>query len=357
MGAVRAHSPFERILRIAALALAALFAIMASSAPAAQPKRIIAVGDLHGDYQAWVAIARAAGIMDGSGHWAGGKTTLVQLGDVLDREPDSLKIVRSLQQLQKEARHAGGRVVVVLGNHEAMNLLGDFRYTTPGEYAAFAGPNSAAIRDRVYDLNRAAAEAAAHATNPALTPQQVRDAWMAQHPLGWVEHKLAWSPSGELGKWATHTPAVVKIDATLFVPGGLSAEYSKLPLDETTRRVAAAMAAGDDDPSSILNSPLGPLWYRGLVMVDRDAQALRAAAKPPSPQLTPDEELSAVLAAYGAQRLVVGHTPDPKGIELLYGGRLARIDTGISRAYGGPLTWLEIAGGRMIPHSIGRPAQ
>jgi hypothetical protein len=357
MGAVRAHSQFERIVRIAALALAALLGIMAASAQAAQPKRIVAVGDLHGDYQAWVTIARAAGIMDGSGHWAGGKTTLVQLGDVLDREPDSLKIVRSLQQLQKEARRAGGRVVVVLGNHEAMNLLGDFRYTTAGEYAAFAGPNSAAIRERVYELNRAAAEAEAHATNPALTPQQVRDAWMAQHPLGWVEHKLAWSPSGELGKWATHNPAVVKIDGTLFVHGGLSAEYSKLPLDEINRRVAAAMAAGDDDPSSILNSPLGPLWYRGLVMVDRDAQALRAAAKPPLPQLTPEQELTAVLAAYGAQRLVVGHTPDPKGIEILYGGRLARIDTGISRAYGGPLTWLEIVGGRMIPHSIGRPAQ
>jgi hypothetical protein len=149
----------------------------------------------------------------------------------------------------------------------------------------------------------------------------------------------------------------VKIDGTLFVHGGLSAEYSKLPLDEINRRVAAAMAGGDDDPSSILNSPQWPLWYRGLVIVDRDAQALRAAAKPPLPQLTPEQELTTVLAAYGAQRLVVGHTPDPKGIELLYGGRLARIDTGISRAYGGPLTWLEIVGGRMIPHSIGRPAQ
>ena len=357
MGAVGARFPLQRMIRRALVALAVLLFIIPAAATAAQPKRIIAVGDLHGDYQAWVTIARAAGIMDASGHWAGGRTTLVQLGDVLDREPDSLKIVRSLQQLQKEARHAGGRVVVVLGNHEAMNLLGDFRYTTPGEYAAFAGPNSAAIRDRVYDLNRAAAEAEAHATNPALTPQQVRDAWMAQHPLGWVEHKLAWSPSGELGKWATHNPAVVKIEGTLFVHGGLSAEYSKLPLDEINRRVAAAMASGDDDPSSILNSPLGPLWYRGLVMVDRDAQALRAAAKPPSPQLTPDQELTTVLAAYGAQRLVVGHTPDPKGIELLYGGRLARIDTGISRAYGGPLTWLEIVAGKMVPHSIGRPAQ
>jgi hypothetical protein len=63
-----------------------------------------------------------------------------------------------------------------------------------------------------------------------------------------------------------------------------------------------------------------------------------------------------VLAADGAQRLVIGHTPILTGIAIS-GGRLARIDTGISHYYGGPLTWLEIVGDRMIPHSVGRPAQ
>ena len=42
------------------------------------------------------------------------------------------------------------------------------------------------------------------------------------------------------------------------------------------------------------------------------------------------------------------------GIQILFGGKLARIDTGISRAYGGPLTWLEISGGQMIPHTAPR---
>jgi len=355
MGAIAARWSLERIVRFALLALAAL--VVSIPAAAAQPQRIVAVGDLHGDYQAWQAIARSAGVMDGAGHWAGGKTTLIQLGDILDREPDSLKIVRSLQQLEKEAHRAGGRVVVVLGNHEAMNLLGDFRYTTPGEFAAFAGPNSAAVRDRVYDQNRAAIEKAAQAANPAVSPQQIRDSWMAQHPLGWVEHKLAWSPSGELGRWAARNPAIVKIGGILFVHGGISAEYSRLSLNEVNRRVQAAMAAGDGSPSTILEDPLGPLWYRGLVTRDPDAEHVRAQAAPNAQPLTPDQELNAVLAAYGADRIVVGHTPDLKGIETLYGGRLARVDTGNSRAYGGPLSWLEIVGGTMIPHSIGRPSQ
>src|SRR5690242_15283262 len=245
MGAVGARFPLQRMIRRALVALAVLLFIIPAAATAAQPKRIIAVGDLHGDYQAWLDIAHGAGLIDAAGHWAAGKTTFVQLGDIVDREPDSLKIVRSLQQLEKEAPRAGGKVVLVLGNHEAMNLLGDFRYTTPGEFAAFATPNSAAVRDQVYEQNRAALEAAAHATNAALTPQQIRDAWLAQHPLGWVEHKLAWSPSGELGRWATRNPPVVKIGGTLFVHGGLSAEYSKLPISEINGRFAKAMASGD----------------------------------------------------------------------------------------------------------------
>jgi hypothetical protein len=114
------------------------------------------------------------------------------------------------------------------------------------------------------------------------------------------------------------------------------------------------MAAGDTGQPTILDDPLGPLWYRGLVERDTDAETARAKIEPNAPRLTADQELDAVLAAYGAQRLVVGHTPDLKGIEIVSRGRLARIDTGNSRAYGGPLSWLEIVRGRMIPHTVPR---
>jgi Calcineurin-like phosphoesterase len=344
------------LVRRLAVLIAALFAVLvsASASSAAPPQRIIAVGDLHGDFDAWQTIARAAGIIDGRGHWTGGKTILVQMGDITDRWADSLKIIRSLQQLQKEAPRAGGKVYVILGNHEAMNLLGDNRYTTPGEYAAFVDSQSEARRERVYEANRAQVEGFYKTQTPPLTPEQVRAKWMAEHPLGWVEHRLAWQPSGELGQWAARNPAILKIGTTLFAHGGISAEYAKQPLDAVNKRVAAAMAAADDSPASVLSDPLGPLWYRGLVMVDGDAQGERAAAKPPAPPLTQQQELETVLAAYGAQRLVIAHTPDKDGIQILFGGKLARIDTGISRAYGGPLTWLEITSDRMIPHNVTR---
>ena len=332
-----------------------VFALFAAGLANAQaPQRIVAVGDLHGDFKAWQDIARAAGIIDTRGHWAGGKTTLVQLGDILDRGPDSLRIVRNLQQLQREAPRKGGKVYVTLGNHEAMNLIGDDRYVTAGEYAAFADGQSAARRDRVFAANKASLEAAYRAQDPKVTPDQVRAKWMAEHPLGWVEHQLAWGPGGDLGKWATQNPAILKLGDTLFVHGGISAEFARQPIATVNQRVAAAMAAADESPASILTDPLGPLWYRGLVTADSEAAAARAKIVPPAPPMTAEQELTTVLSAYGARRLVIGHTPNLRGIVITPDNKLARIDTGISRFYGGPLSWLEIAGDRMIPHTTAR---
>lgn len=341
-----------RFLSLLRFALAAFLMALAGTLSAAPPPpRIVAVGDLHGDFQAWGVISRAAGIADSDGHWSGGKTILVQLGDITDRGPDSLLIIRNLQQLQKEAPKAGGKVIVVLGNHEAMNLTGDLRYVTPGEYAAFTTPQSAAVRDSYFAANRARLEAA----DPSLSPAAIRDKFNKATPLGWVEHQKAWGPTGELGRWARSNPAMVKLHGTLFVHGGISAELSKSPLDEVNRKVAAAMAKGDGGIDSILYDPLGPLWYRGLVIRDADAQAARAGAGSGNPD--PAAELKTVLAAYGAKRLVVAHTPSLAGILILRDGTLTRIDTGIARYYGGKLSWLEIIGETMTPHEVARPAR
>jgi hypothetical protein len=344
----------QRTVLTAALAVACLLVASGAglAAPSSQPQRIVAVGDLHGDYRAWLDIARAARIIDAKGRWAGGRTILVQLGDVTDRGADSLRIIHSLQQLQRQAPRAGGKVIVVLGNHEAMNLLGDYRYTSAGEYAAFVDRHSAGRRDRVYEKNRAQIDSAYRARNPAMTEAAIRQAWLNVTPLGWVEHKLAWSPAGDLGQWAAHNHAVVRIGDTIFVHGGLSAEYSKVPIEEINRRVAAAMAVADDGPKSILNDPLGPLWYRGLVARDPDAEAARTVLARPAPGFS--DEVNTVLGDYRAKRLVIGHTPSLSGITITNGGKLIRIDTGISSFYGGPLTWLEIVGDSVTPHTVRR---
>lgn len=336
------------------IALGACLCCVPQWALAASAQRIVAVGDLHGDYSAWTDIARAAGIEDASGHWSGGKTTLVQLGDIADRGPDTLKIIGNLRQLQTEAPKSGGRVVVLLGNHEAMNLTGDLRYVSAGEYAAFATPQSVAMRDRYYTANKARIEASAQRGNSSASPAAIRDKFMATTPLGWVEHEAAWSPNGAIGRWVRTNPAIVKIDDTIFVHGGVGAEMARIPIDELNRKIALAMAKADGRPNSILFDPLGPLWYRGLVTRDADAESARAAAR--APKQTAEAELNGVLAAYGAKRMVVAHTPNLRGIVILYNGRLARVDTGNSRYYGGQLSWLEIDGEQLTAHQARRSA-
>jgi hypothetical protein len=333
---------------------AALMAAPSLAAPSAQPARVVAVGDLHGDFAVWRDIARAAGIVDAQGHWSGGKTILVQVGDMVDREPDSLKIVRDLMRLQKEAPKQGGRVIVLVGNHEAMNMIGDLRYTTAADFAAYATPNSAALREKLYQVKKAQIEANYHAKDPSLSSQAIHDAWIASTPLGWVEQRLAWAPDGEIGKWIVANPAVALIGGNLFVHGGISAEYSKLPISEINGQVAAALKADDRSLGSIINSPLGPLWYRGLITRDPRITEIPPPAQGAPPRLPIEQELSTVLAAYGAKRIVVGHTPNLKGIQLLYGGRLVAIDTGNSRYFGGVPSYLEIIGDRLIPHAVPR---
>src|SRR5882724_2110009 len=104
--------------------------------------RVVAIGDVHGAYDRFVEILRAASLVDDKGKWAGGRAHLVQLGDVVDRGPDSAKALDLIDRLQKDASRAGGAVHMLLGNHEVMRMLGDLRYTMPGEYEAFVTPKS-----------------------------------------------------------------------------------------------------------------------------------------------------------------------------------------------------------------------
>jgi hypothetical protein len=333
-------------------------ALLLGAAPpkAAEPPRIVAVGDLHGDHDVWIAIARSAGLIDQKGKWRGGNTTFVQLGDVVDRGPDSLKIIRDLMRLQREAPRSGGKVYVLVGNHEAMNMTDDLRYVHPHDFAAFADRDSSMRRDAVYEANKKAIETAYKARFPAMTPEAIRAEWIKATPLGKVEHQAAWSPDGEIGRWVIHNPAVLKLGGTLFVHGGISAAYAGLSIDQINRRVAEALKAKNEAPTSIINDPRGPLWYRGLITRQGDDDTTTPQAAGMAAPLTIDEEIDLDLRSFGVKRIVVGHTPSLSGILSASGGRLWRADSANSRAYGGTPSYLEIVGDRVTVHTVARPA-
>jgi hypothetical protein len=292
-------------------------------------ERIVAIGDLHGDYANYLAALRAAGIVDAKGRWSAGATHLVQTGDIPDRGPDTRRIIEHMGKLAKDAAKKGGRVHNLMGNHEAMNVHGDLRYVVAGEYAAFADARSAARRDRYYaalmDKMRKD-DPAAHAALPA----DHREAWNKDHPLGWLEHRAAWdprwNPSGAMYLWTLQAPVAIQLNDLVFVHGGIGPAYCGNSLASLTQMAHDALRRSDPAALGILEDPQGPLWYRGLAGV--------APA-------TPVEVVDAMLKQLGARRIVIGHTPTGGVIWPRLDGRVVMIDTGLSTAYDGRIGWLE----------------
>ena len=289
--------------------------------------RVVIIGDLHGDYAKFHDQLRQAGLIDGRDNWSGGLTHLVQLGDVPDRAPDTRKILDLLIRLEPQARRAGGYVHALIGNHEAMNMEGDFRYTTPAEFAAFADRDSPRRRDAYYEAVVAALKAHPPAEGLPVFDAAHRAAFDAAHPLGWVEHAAAWSAQGPYGRWVLTHPAVIRIDDTLYLHGGIGAEFQPFDIDTLNKAVTAALrhepeAAGG--PHDILWNEQGPLWYRGMAQNDEAAESANVAA---------------ALSRHGVRRIVLGHTKRYSMVN-------SRFDGGVI------LTDIAVPGGCPDPHGF-----
>lgn len=256
------------------------------------PGRVVAVGDLHGDLAATREVLQLAGAIDEHDRWLGGELTLVQTGDQLDRGDDERAILDLLLELQKGARAAGGAVIVLNGNHETMNAMGDFRYVTPGARGDFASAD-----DR--ELPRSIAER---------LPPDLRD------------RAAALLPGGRYARLLAERPIVAVVDDTVFAHGGVHLEHVKYGIDRLNRETAEWLTGGGPAPEFVL-SEHGPLWSRSY------------SEPVPSPRAC--EELGQVLQAVGAKRMVVGHTVQQQGITSACDGRVWRIDVGMSSYYGG----------------------
>lgn len=321
--------------RLLTFALSLLVVLGAGVCPAhADSAKVVAMGDLHGDYEAFQALLSQAGLIDAKGHWSGGKTVFVQLGDAVDRGARSRDIVLELQQLQKEAGRAGGQVVALIGNHEAMNMTGDLRYVSPADFQTYTTRNSEAIREQTFKANKEKLEAAYRKDNPQITDAEIKAKFELQYPLGYFEHEQAWSPKGDIGRWVLGNPAVAVIGDSVFVHGGISARYAALSVDQINQQVHAALSGSPGADRSILEDEVGPLWYRGLTE-ETDASK---------------QDVAAAFKAYGVKRIIIGHTPSLSGIKVLQEGRVVMVDTGIMRGYGGKRSFLTIEGGTINAH-------
>ncbi len=347
--------------------------------------RVVAVGDVHGDLEALVFILQKAGIIDDQRRWSGGNATLVQTGDILDRGAQDRQVMDLLMELEKEAPKGGGRVVVLLGNHEMMNIMGDLSYVAPAAYNSFVDGESEQRRQKAYqDYLKLIKQRGQALGNPTGITSEVERQWMEEHPPGFVEYREALKPKGKYGSWLRNRPAIVQIADTLFLHGGIHPNLANLKVQEINQRIKEEIQAFDtytqhmvqeklilsfftlneivraaqeevewreaeaakEDPqlarlkeflnfgSWLSTHPDGPLWFRGFAQWSEEEGA---------------QQLPQLLRAYGVKHFVVGHTPQlPVQIQMRFEGKIFLIDTGMLSSYyrGGGASALEIQDGK-----------
>jgi hypothetical protein len=357
----------------------------------AKTARVVAIGDVHGAFDQFVEILQTAGLIDAKRQWIGGTSVLVQTGDVFDRGPKVRDTLDLLMRLEEEARRAGGRVEALLGNHEVMNLLHEFRDVSSASYAAFADARSESRRQRAFDdYVKLVKERATPGEAPA------RDAWLASHPPGFVEYVEALGPRGKYGRWLRSHKVITTEGGTAFMHAGVRADMAAT-FDDINRTAAREIAAWDDTKAlmvkaqivpafctlpeaveaavaelqrvaaalqanpnvppgdhvtrefveklqallavgkSSLFEPEGPLWFRGFALWPENQDSI-------------DAHLTPVLTKYGVERFVTGHTPSATGrIVSRFSNRLILIDTGMLTTYfkNGRASALELQNGRI----------
>ncbi len=237
---------------------------------------IAVISDIHGNYLVYTDLLKGVGIIDEDLNWNFGKGHLVILGDMFDRGDMVTEVLWHLFGLEIQAEKAGGRVHVLLGNHEFMALRNDLCYANP-KYAM-----TSSFSDKDY----------------------------ADH----------FSGETVLGRWLRSKPVVITIDDIMFVHAGISDEMVQSNMNVrkinrmfTDKIIGKNLNMSDEwESAKLLHGKQGPVWYRGYFH---------------DPGFC-EETIDGILDFYGVKHVVVGHTPNTT-INSLFDNKILGVDTGI----------------------------
>jgi len=284
-------------------------------------KRLMVIGDIHGDLERLSALLRGVGVINERLQWTAtpADTWLVQVGDQLDsrvrgegsnswEETADVQVLFFLRNLDREAQRHGGRVLSLLGNHEFLNVFGDFSYVSPKSLAMLGGPKFRAA---------------------------------------------TFQPGQYMARILAERPVVVQIGSTVLCHAGLLPSHL-----EAKGSAADAGHVRLVHPFASINR-LARLYLSGVPLNQEDAAAFqalfidgegivwtrmaleRAYATEMLPPLL--GLLANVVGGVTAKRLVVGHNPMLDGITTSQTQNLWFVDTGMSRVFeGGAIQCLDI---------------
>ncbi|HHL52585.1 MAG TPA: hypothetical protein ENJ39_04355 [Flammeovirgaceae bacterium] len=237
------------------------------------PEKIIAVSDIESDYKAFRNFLRANNVVDENLNWVFGKGHLVLIGDFIDRSYFTTQVLWFIYKLEQDAESNGGKVHYILGNHEIMNMQGDYRYAK----------------------------------------KKYRDIAAI---LGLKQYQL-YDTTTHLGKWLQTKNVVEKIGNFIFVHGGISPE---LPAHELGLAEINKIARKNylipyfpklnrpENEQLILSTKTSPYWYRGYFNDDIS-----------------QNEIDRIIKYYKCSQIIVGHTVQKK-VNKFYNGKIIGID-------------------------------
>ncbi len=317
-------------------------------------KKIIAVGDIHGAYGNFVKILKKAGLVDDRLHWSGGKTHLVQTGDIMDRGDNARDVFDLLKRLQEEAAEAGGRVHVLPGNHEEMNITGIvFRqpdYVSPKQFSSFLPDDFRRQKENEFKQQLQNLSDIETNSDSSILDSYFKTKWKGLMKDKKIRILYVNTFNRDYGQWIIEQDAVIKINGIIFCHGGISERFSTWSLQKinktlrrelNTFRLALKKGIQSRIKREILYMPDSPLWNRDIALKD---------------EKTYGHVIDKILKNLDAKKMVIAHTPpgspvipEDENDEILFRSRFGQkiwmIDTGISDYYYGILSYLHIENG------------
>lgn len=251
--------------------------------------KIVALSDIHGQFDLMLELLQANKIIDKQGNWTFGDGHLVLAGDVFDRGPKVTEALWLLYNLEAQAQRAGGNLHMLLGNHEVMTLANDLRYLNKK------------YQDNAQQLG---------SNYPSL-----------------------YSDTSVLGNWLRSKPILTIVNDVLFLHAGVDADlfnYGK-DIDAINSQMQRGLGLSkaeikQDQTLAYLFGTQGPIWFRSYFKSEAQATSV----------------LAQILEQHKLQRIVVGHTTFD-AIYQHYDGKVISIDSDIKSGKRGQILFMENA--------------